>query len=178
MTPARDLVVFPTLLELLAGGARRIRVGTLKPPTGQGREVSYRLIVEELPTEGRQPLNAVRLRVRMSLPVFVQPARPKAALAVASLEVKAGQARLVLENRGNAHLRTSSIQVIGAGAAGQPLLQQELKGWYLLAGGRRVYPVPLDAQVCPQLRTLRVVAESDAGKVEGSVPVLPSQCGP
>jgi len=179
LTPNKELVVFPTLLDLPAGAARKIRVGTLKPPTAQGPEKTYRLIVAEIPIEGREVPNGVRMLTTMSLPVFVQPAKPKAALAVASLSVKAGQAELILENRGNSYLRLKKVTVTALGGDGKALVTEDLKAWYLLAGNRRVYPIPFKPGICPQLRTLKVVAESDrGGKVEKTVPVQPSACEP
>ena len=179
LTPSKELVVFPTLLDLPAGAARKIRVGTLKPPTGQGPEKTYRLVLTQIPSAGRDVPNGVRMLTNMSLPIFVQPAKPKAALVVGSLGVKAGQAELILENRGNSFLRTKSVKVTGLGADGKEIVTEDLKAWYLLAGNRRIYPIAFKPGICPQVRTLQVVAESDrGGKVEKSVPVQPSQCEP
>jgi len=179
LVPTKELAVFPTLLDLPAGAARKIRVGTLKPPTGQGPEKTYRLIVAEIPIEGREVPNGVRMLTSMSLPVFVQPAKPRAVLAVGSFGVKAGQGELILENRGSSYLKLKAVKVTGLTADSKPLLTEDLKAWYLLAGNRRVYPIPFKPGICPQVRTLRVVAESDrGGKVEQTVPVQPSQCEP
>jgi len=179
LTPTKELVVFPTLLDLPAGAARKIRVGTLAPPSGQGPEKTYRLVVAEIPIQGREVLDGVRMLTNMSLPVFVQPAKPKAALAVGSLGVKAGQGELVLENRGNSYLKLKAVKVTALAGDGKALLTEDLQAWYLLAGNRRIYPIAFKPGICPQVRTLKVVAESDrGGKVEKSVPVQPSACEP
>jgi len=179
LTPTKELVVFPTLLALPGGAARKIRVGTLKPPAGQGPEKTYRVVMAQIPTEGRELDSGVRMLTNMSLPVFVQPAKPKAALAVASLSVKAGQAELILENRGNSYLRLKKVTVTALGGDGKALVTEDLKAWYLLAGNRRIYPIAFEPGICPQVRTLKVVAESDrGGKVEKTVPVMPFQCEP
>jgi len=138
LTPTKELVVFPTLLDLPAGAARKIRVGTLKPATGQGPEKTYRLMVAEIPIQGREVPSGVRMLTTMSIPVFVQPAKPRAALVVGSFGVKAGQAELALENRGNSYLKLKKVQVTGLTADNEPLLTEDLKAWYLLAGNRRL----------------------------------------
>ena len=175
LVPTKELVVFPTLLELKLGKDRKIRIGTLKPATT--KEVTYRLIVEEQPPDPgvNDDKTTINVLTKLSIPIFVVPKKPEPKLS-ATVKVINGQAQVELTNPGNAHLRVNTIELVGDGVGRPGAFTHQLKGWYLLADGKRVYQVPIPADVCTQLNELRVQIDSTVEPVMSKVAVLPADC--
>jgi len=112
LTPSRDLLLSPPMLEIAAGGrqlVRVIRVGA--PPSGAGAvEQAYRISVDELPVTdgGGKGLNFV---LHYSLPVFVEPAGSPAPAPRLdwSMHQEGDQAVLEVANNGTGHAQLSQI---------------------------------------------------------------------
>jgi fimbrial chaperone protein len=175
LAPTPDLVFFPSLLELAPGETRRIRVTTTQQVASTER--SYRLFVDELPPLAAQTGGAVRVLTRFGLPVFLAPdaAAPKPALR---LTVRAGNLSVSLENRGNSHFVAQSVRLVGRGADGSSVLSRDLPAWYVLAGGRREYQVPLAADVCSKLKQVSANANTDQGAARVDYEVPSTACTP
>ena len=77
LNPSSDVTFFPKLVELAAGASRNIRIG-INAGTARDVEQSFRLFVEELPDQSAPAANAVALRTKVGIPVFVRPAKPVA----------------------------------------------------------------------------------------------------
>ena len=77
LNPSSDVTFFPKLVELAAGASRNIRIG-INAGTARDVEQSFRLFVEELPDQSAPAANAVALRTKIGIPVFVRPAKPVA----------------------------------------------------------------------------------------------------
>jgi fimbrial chaperone protein len=75
LNPSADVTFFPKLVELPAGASRNIRIG-INAGTARDVERSFRLFVEELPDQSAPAANAVALRTKIGIPVFVRPAKP------------------------------------------------------------------------------------------------------
>jgi fimbrial chaperone protein len=156
LTPSDDLIVFPTLLTLAPGEARKVRVATAAGFTDV--EKTYRLYVEELPPpSGAAPEGAsVRILTRMGIPVFLQPARPTATAVLQGLGLEDGALAFELANTGNTHYIPESILVRGFTAAGQPVAEWPVNGWYVLANGTRAFTVRIERPGCEKVRSLLV----------------------
>jgi fimbrial chaperone protein len=150
LTPTEDVVFFPALLTLGAKEERKIRVGTTA--SFGATEKSYRIFVEELPPleRGGQPpeQTGVRVLMKMGVPVFLQPAKTDAKVALEQLAVQHGIFSFVLHNTGNTHLIPEQIRVTAVDAAGKKVLEEDLKGWYVLAGETRQYEVTVPPADC------------------------------
>ena len=75
LNPSSDVTFFPKLVELPPGASRNIRIG-INAGTARDVELSFRLFVEELPDQSAPAANAVALRTKVGIPVFVRPAKP------------------------------------------------------------------------------------------------------
>lgn len=160
LTPTRDIAFFPRLLSLAPGEERRVRVGALVPPGTT--EKTYRLFVEELPpreTPGGEPGAQVRVLTRMGIPIFLQPANPVVEGRIEAAEVRNGRLSFRVANRGTVHFLVQEVRLTGLGAGGEPVLTAELGGWYVLAGGIRLYGVELPREACPRLRALDLAVQ-------------------
>jgi fimbrial chaperone protein len=178
--PTTELLAFPPLLGIAPGTRRNVRVGTELAPGPVER--SFRVFLEELPPPADAGAAEVRVLTRISIPVFLAPAAPVVRAVVAPPAVSAGRLTALLRNEGNARFRPSAVRLVVRGAAGGPLLEQDLEGWYVLAGGERRYEVALGEAVCTAARaaavTATVTATLDTVEVKASAPIPPGACGP
>jgi fimbrial chaperone protein len=172
LRPSTDLLFFPSLIEIRPGQTRRVRVGSTVAP---GRsELSYRIIVEELPSASRAP-GVVQVLTRLNVPVFVQPAasRPKAVL---STRVERGQFQVSLENSGNAYFKATTLRVIARSKTGIVLFDKTLAGWYVLAFGRRVYSLAIPEGTCTDVATVTATVTTEKGTTS-AVSQVPAATG-
>lgn len=174
LAPTRDLLFFPSLLEVPAGETRRIRVASTVRPGAVER--SYRMILDEFP----RPAGAgtVLVLTRLSIPVFVQPAKPKAASSVQA-DIVRGQAVIWLTNAGNSYYKAASVRLVARSASSAVVFEHSLTGWYMLAGGKRRYVVPLPPGVCKNIASLHTTLRTEEGthSVTGGPPPI-TACNP
>src|SRR5580765_4211381 len=92
LNPSSDVTFFPKLIELAGGASRNIRIG-INAGTARDVEQSFRLFVEELPDQSAPATaaNAVALRTKIGVPVFVRPAKPSRAAVIEGVSVENGR---------------------------------------------------------------------------------------
>lgn len=176
LEPTSALVVFPSLLTLAPGERRTIRVGTLEAPVD--REASYRILIEELPSQTSEAGadQGIAIRTRLSIPVFSAPrtARSKPGMEAPRLEGRT--LVLAIVNAGQRHVRIGELLVTLEPARGAAVATR-LPGWYVLAGGRREYRMALPKGMgCLQRVRVSVPVEGSAA-LESNVVVDDPSCG-
>lgn len=156
LAPTQDVVFFPAMLTLKPGESRNIRVGAVVTPGPV--EKTYRVFVEELPPLGDQANpNAIRVRMRMGIPIFLEAAAPAATPKLDALAVSGQKVSFALMNTGTAHFFTKRVHVAALGGDGKPLFERDLPAWYVLGGGLRSYALELPQSACASTRlTVRV----------------------
>jgi fimbrial chaperone protein len=165
LTPTDDIVFFPALVTLAPKEERKIRVGRV---VGAGElERSYRIFVEELPpldsvTSGNA---GVKVLTKMGIPIFVRPARESTALAIKDIAGHNGTLTFALANSGTVHVVPEKVTVRGF-ADGAPVFEKQLSAWYLLAGGRRDFDMPLSAADCARATSYQVEVAFAESKVD------------
>ncbi|HVV81427.1 MAG TPA: fimbria/pilus periplasmic chaperone [Kofleriaceae bacterium] len=160
LVPTKDLIIFPTLLTIAAGADREVRVATTVKRGG--REVAYRIIVAELAplaAPGASGAGHVTMLTKMSIPVFLPPTKETVNGSVSAALAADGLA-LDIRNSGSVHVRVTKLRVVGEGPSGV-VFDQSLTGWYVLAGGRRHYALPVTAADKAKLSRIRVEAVTD-----------------
>ncbi|MET0595305.1 MAG: fimbria/pilus periplasmic chaperone [Polyangiaceae bacterium] len=175
LAPTRDLVFFPSLFELKGGESRRIRIAAASPNDGSINEKAYRIFVEELPPATPDQSGKIRVLTRLGVPVFLQPSVPRPQPIVGA-RVEGGHLLAWLENRGNAHLLARSMRVVGRSRNGDVVLQRDLPTWYVLAGGRREYDLPVTRELCARISEVWLTAKTDEDVVTTSQAVLRGPC--
>ena len=75
LTPSRDLLVSPAVFTLPAGGSQLVRVA-LRRNVDPARELTYRLLLQEVPQAASPDFNGLQIALRLSVPVFVEPLAP------------------------------------------------------------------------------------------------------
>jgi len=165
LTPSRELVVFPPLLELAPGEARNVRIGTDAAPAGTER--TWRLFIEELPrAETAEDAARVKVLTRVGVPVFLAPATPVERGELAFLGRDGARVRLAVRNTGTVRLRPRSVRLALLAADGTSVLERSLDVWYVLAGGERVYEVDVPAEACARAATVVATAALERGVLE------------
>ena len=158
LSPTRDLVASPALIEIAPGAQQLIRIVRPRPATVDG-ERAYRLIVDELPDEVAQERTGLQFLLRYSIPAFVGPPVPVAAgvgravaaplpptdLSALSGRLDAGE--LQVTNTGPRRVRISQLEWVNADGSRVPLARGLLG--YVLAGQRMHWPLTLPAQARP-----------------------------
>ena len=107
MTPTDALAASPPLLQIGANAGQLIRL-VRTAVDAPAAEESYRVLIDELPAPGTPVENGITIRLRYSVPVFVEPpgmpAPPRLAWRV---ERDAQGLRLAVDNRGGRRAQLS-----------------------------------------------------------------------
>lgn len=121
LTPTRELLVSPPMLQLPVDGRQLVRaIRAQAPPGGPGAvQVAYRLLIDELPVARGDKPQGLQFVMRHSLPVFVQPAGAAPAPAQLGWKLLTEDDRAVLQvsNTGASHAQLSDL--VFTDAAGQ-----------------------------------------------------------
>lgn len=135
LTPSRDLLVSPAVFTLPAGGSQLVRVA-LRRNVDPARELTYRLLLQEVPQAASPEFNGLQIVLRLSVPVFVEPLAPATPqIAWVAARDTDGRLSLSARNDGSAHARIHGFSVKTADGATTVLDQPELA--YVLPGSTR-----------------------------------------
>jgi len=166
LVDTRDLLATPPVLQIPAGAAQIIRVALRRAPDPV-RELSYRVIFQEVPQAAPKNFTGLRVALRLSVPVFVAPNHGKAAAALswAAHWLPDGRLDLQAANGGTAHLQVTDFDVDIKHAA-QPL--RAITAKYILPGSRASWTLraPADAD---RLGPIVIHGHSDQGDFSADV---------
>lgn len=177
LTPSEDIVLFPLLFTIEPGKSRDLRLGITSPPSAI--EKTYRILVEELPdaqTQEKKNGVGINFRLKMSIPVFIQPKQPQAQPGITNLVNNKGKVSFQLTNTGNVHYLAKEMQVTGTDASGKTLFEKSRTGWYVLAGSTRLYDLELPKMDCQKVTNLTVNLKTDTTNVSQSLPTPKGVC--
>jgi len=172
LSPADDIVASPAIVRIAPGQRQVVRLVRAHPVAG-GKELSYRVLVDELPKQQSQQEGGLKVLLRYSIPVFVAATRQladqatgKASPAETDLtRVSAklergdnGKSQLHVRNDGISHVRISFLSLSGSNGSRQSL-GNGLIG-YVLAGQEMSWPVDV-AYPLAQGQTLKARFNDD-----------------
>lgn len=171
LTPTDSLLVSPPIFTVPPGRSQVVRVASRLPlaPT-RATEDTFRLFFAELPgAEAPQQESGLSLRLKLSIPVFVEASAKAKAEPVARLMAASPAPRLSLANEGGAHLQLLTLS-LRERAGGKPIVELT-RPLYLLAGNRRLLDLapPGEALTLPE-QELEVVLVTDSGTL--TLPLL------
>ena len=175
LTPSSEVTFFPKLVELAAGTSRNIRIG-INAGLARDVEQAFRVFIEELPDQSAPAANAVALRTKVGIPVFVRPAKPVRTAAIESVSVENGKVRARVRNTGNLHISVETISVKGTGGSGAPTFTKEGPGWYVLPGATRIFEVPMTPTECKSTTAVAVEVFGHNKSLKGASQVSPASC--
>jgi len=137
LSPTRDVLVSPAVFTLPGDGSQLVRVALRQPMAGP-QELSYRLILTEVPQQASPGFTGLSVALRLSLPVFVAPAVPPVQrLDWSATRSADGGVVVSARNTGNVHARVLTFSIAPATDAANAL-QQEVAA-YVLPGQARTW---------------------------------------
>ena len=80
LSPTRDVLVSPAVFTIPANGSQIVRVALRRPPDAE-RELSYRLILTEVPQQASPDFTGLERRAATQPPRLRRPGRGRAAAA-------------------------------------------------------------------------------------------------
>jgi fimbrial chaperone protein len=139
----RELLATPPVLQIPANSEQIVRVALRRDPD-PSRELSYRVIFEEVPQAAPKDFTGLRVALRLSVPVFVAPTHGKASAQVSweSRWLPSGELEVAATNHGSGHMQVTDFGVQLPGSAA-PLRGVTTK--YVLAGSRVSWSLPAAA---------------------------------
>ncbi|MGU8082039.1 fimbrial biogenesis chaperone [Burkholderia pyrrocinia] len=155
LTPTDSLAASPPLLQISANAEQLIRLvrTTRASPV---MEESYRVLIDELPAPGTPAQNGITIRVRYSVPVFVEPAAPPTPPQLDwRIEADSQGLRLSVANLGGRRAQLSAVQLVDAHGNAHEVARGLLG--YALAGSVRHWPLKLDARPSPFVKVRATV---------------------
>lgn len=165
---SRDLVVSPMVFTLPPEGQQLVRVA-LRGAPDTARELSYRLVLQEVPQAARPGFTGLQVALRLSLPVFVAADAPTQASLAWTLERAADGALAVsAHNAGLGHARVLGFRLIPDG--GGPTFEQPVAA-YVLPGQTRRWPMVATGDLAGPTGATRYVlrGRTDDGEFETSL---------
>jgi fimbrial chaperone protein len=141
LTPTQAVVASPPLIQIAAGSEQLVRLVRITPAPNSAEE-SYRVLIDELPEPDTASANGVTIRLRYSVPVFLEPSarigNPKLAWHLTRV---ADGWLLRADNTGQHRAQIAAVQLVnGAGSTFD--VNKGLLG-YALPGKDRVWHVSL-----------------------------------
>ena len=172
---SNDLVYFPQIMSVEPDQKKLIRVGIKRP--AETVEQTYRLFIEELPAPASDtPAKAgafVAVLIRFGVPIFLTPTGAVAAPIFSNFSMGKDVFNFVVTNSGNRHVRyqemtlTSGVETLG-----------KADGWYVLAGARREFAIPVKKILCGTDQTLKIATTVDDKSVTHSLTTKEITCTP
>jgi fimbrial chaperone protein len=175
-SPTKDIVFFPKILTLKKAEEKIIRLGTKVP---QGRhEKTYRLYIEEIPPPNTLESTAVRIIMKVGIPIFISPLEVESKGNIEKLELSKGKLYVLLKNGGNVHFIIKSVRLTGSDASGKEVFKTERGGGYLHGNKTKALIFDIPIKECLKIKTLRVVANTDRVSMSGKLDVHRKMCIP
>jgi fimbrial chaperone protein len=141
LTPTQDLVASPPLIQIAAHADQLVRL-VRTSPTPSGGEQGYRVLIDELPEPDTAPTSGVTIRLRYSVPVFIEPAADAGQPRLSwRLSRNAQHWMLQVDNAGSRRAQIAAVQLIDHAGNAYPV-NKGLLG-YALAGRERHWQVTL-----------------------------------
>lgn len=172
-----DLVVSPPLVTVKPGMQQVFRVVNRKGAvTALPQELSYRLIIDEIPVATKQDGSVLNFQMRYSLPLFVGvpidyenknfiDRQNAMAEELRYRLIEAPQKSIEISNSGKANARLSKVKILHTNSAEPTLISEGLLG-YVLVGSSRQWP--LDQKQWDALKNpdIRIVFEAERQELE------------
>jgi fimbrial chaperone protein len=178
----KEIVFFPSVMAVEANSQRAIRIGLKAPPAA--KEKTYRLFVQEIPLPKKNPdvklegkvQAGLTIAFRFSMPIFVKPVRSQESYILDKIEMSKGAVKAIVKNTGNVHIKLRAVTFSGKAADGKELFSKEVAGWYILNGLSLPYQADVPKDICGQLAKIDVSAQTETGKVDGTLNVQKNMC--
>ena len=163
LTTSDDVVVSPPIASIDPGAKQVVRLILRRSP--QGREGTYRILVDQIPPPAEPGI--VHVVLRLSIPIFAEPTIRALPHVQFHLERDGNELLRVGINDG---LRHEVIRdVVLSTSDGRKLKEESGTSPYILAGATRRWPIAAQGSQPLPSETLRLTAHGDTGAIEQQV---------
>jgi|CZKZ01.1.fsa_nt_gi fimbrial chaperone protein len=160
------VLVSPPIAPIEPGASQVVRLILRKPP--QGREATYRILVDQIPPPAEP--GVVHVVLRLSIPIFAEPATRAVPQVQFHVVRDGGQMVLVANNDGLRHQVIRDIEL--STSDGHKLKAVPGVSPYILAGATRHWNIAVEGPLPLPSETLQLTGHSDAGAIEEQVRVI------
>jgi fimbrial chaperone protein len=161
-----DLIVTPPIADIDPAGRQMIRVGFVGKKQ-MPVEGTFRLQIEEVPRQDQEQTHSVETYLRISVPIFIAAATPKAAPVLTARLANEEKGELRLYNSGPLHERLVSYQI----SLGGKLVGEPHKGLFYVLPGKYVGLPLTAAERAVQGGSVEILG--DEGKI--TIPLSPAE---
>ena len=142
---SEDMLLYPPIIKVPAKSHQVVRLARLVPPP-QAIQLTYRLIVREIPEAKPAKDKTVQLQVALafSMPVFITPRGAKSKLDCVAQRSAANAFYAVCENTGSAYVEP--LDFVLTNPAGEKLAISEQHG-YILPAIKRRFAIKSDKRI-------------------------------
>ncbi|WMD18908.1 fimbria/pilus periplasmic chaperone [Achromobacter seleniivolatilans] len=166
LLPTEEIQASPPIIQVPPGGEQLVRLVRASREMG-AIERGYRLIIDEIPDPATPGINGVVLRLRYSVPVFVQGAAPSPAPELIWNLAREGNAWVLrLTNAGTRYAQVAALQILNS--AGKPLANIDGLVGYALAQRAREWRFPAKNDASGPVR-IKALINGDAVTVSPRV---------
>jgi fimbrial chaperone protein len=168
LTPTEDLILSPPILKLAPRARQVVRLALLKPADAS-RQLTYRLIMREVPEAiaSRDQTVQVPVALALSMPVFITPPVAKRAVKCELVRVDARTSRATCANTGTAYAQVRQLQL----RRGEQVLGTFEGGTYILPGARKTMDIKSEQDL--RAGAMQLAVSFDDGKAESFEVNLP-----
>lgn len=157
-----DLILAPPIIKLAPKGRQVVRLALLRPHDAS-RQLTYRMIVREVPeaTAPKTGAMEVPIALALSMPVFITPPIAKREVSCEAARGEAQGVQAVCRNTGTAYAQIREATVRRAGAT----LARFEGGNYILPGVRKAIALKTETAVASGPAQLEVVFDDGKNQV-------------
>lgn len=168
LTPTEDLILSPPILKLAPKARQVVRLALLKPADAS-RQLTYRLIMREVPeaTAPRGETVQVPVALALSMPIFITPPAAKREISCTVARVDVRTARATCTNSGTAYAQVRQVQL----RRGDQLVGTFEGGTYILPGASKTMDVKSEQDVAAG--GMQLAVSFDDGKAQSFEVKLP-----
>lgn len=165
LRPAVELLASPPIATIPAGATQVVRLVLRRPAVG--REATYRILLDQIPPPAAP--GTVRIALRLSIPVFAEPAARAVPHVQWRIVEATGALYLEAVNDGGRHEKIRGLTLIGAGEGFR--IEANLSP-YILPGATRRWRIAAAGAPPPPGAILRLTGEADSGAIDQPVAVV------
>lgn len=159
LTPSEDLILAPPIVKLGPRAKQVVRLARLQPPDA-ARQLTYRLILREVPEAGPSRGIEVPVALALSLPVFITPPAAKPGVACTARRAAPRNIEASCANDGTAYAQVREIVL----RQGTETVGRFEGGSYILPGARKL--LTLDAERPVPGGALQMTVTFDDGRTQ------------